>query len=339
MKILHISLTEQGKDYASLHYFWDNPNDYKEHKLPLAEIKKLSDRAETDYYTYLPVENEKTGQALYNWLDKSDRILANALQEAHPEGLIIASATDKGLAHLPWELLHDGKSFLVQKRPSIIPIRWVSNAKADKALESELRQLKDELSKENFCYQLEDYLRQGDWRKADEETAWLFYKVMVLQEYRNWTDLFDNFPNSILQELDRLWVTSSHGNFGFSVQKRIWTDIGGNLNPDNERWDSYGEQIGWYRSNELWNSWEGYNASSFTLESQGNLPALPYIRGELKSLPWDSSNEGLNSFLAKYYGRNTFQLCARTDLMKEGEEVVLMAGWMGWWHLFFHNKI
>ena len=213
------------------------------------------------------------------------------------------------------------------------------NAKADKALESELRQLKDELSKENFCYQLEDYLRQGDWRKADEETAWLFYKVMVLQEYRNWTDLFDNFPNSILQELDRLWVTSSHGNFGFSVQKRIWTDIGGNLNPDNERWDSYGEQIGWYRSNELWNSWEGYNASSFTLESQGNLPALPYIRGELKSLPWDSSNEGLNSFLAKYYGRNTFQLCARTDLMKEGEEVVLMAGWMGWWHLFFHNKI
>ena len=127
MKILHISLNEQGKDYVSLRYFWDNPNDYQEHRLNLAEIKGLSDRAETDYYTYLPAEPKKTGQALYNWLDKSDRLLANALQESRNGELIIAIATDKGLAHLPWELLHDGKSFLVQKRPSIIPIRWVSN--------------------------------------------------------------------------------------------------------------------------------------------------------------------------------------------------------------------
>ena len=129
MKILHISLTEQGKDYASLRYFWDNPNNYQEHRLHLAEIKGLSDRAETDYYTRIPVEHKQTGQALYNWLDKRDRLLANALPEPHSEGLIIAIATDKGLAHLPWELLHDGDSFLVQKRPSIIPIRWVSNGK------------------------------------------------------------------------------------------------------------------------------------------------------------------------------------------------------------------
>lgn len=67
-----------------------------------------------------------TGQALYNWLDKSDRVLANALQEPHQEGLIIAIATDKGLAHLPWELLHDGECFLVEKKPPIIPVRWLS---------------------------------------------------------------------------------------------------------------------------------------------------------------------------------------------------------------------
>ncbi|MDJ0577807.1 MAG: hypothetical protein QNJ65_21930 [Xenococcaceae cyanobacterium MO_234.B1] len=123
MKILHISLTQQGNDYASLRYFWDNPNNYNEHRLPLSEIKGLSDRAETDYYTYSPVDFAKTGQALYNWLDNSDRVLANALKEPHSEGLIIAISTDKGLAHLPWELLHDGKCFLVEKRPPIIPIR------------------------------------------------------------------------------------------------------------------------------------------------------------------------------------------------------------------------
>ncbi len=129
MKILHISLNEQGRDYASLRYFWDNPNNYKEHRLPLSEIKGLRNKAETDYYTLIPVDDAKTGQGLYNWLDKSDRVLANALKEPHSEGLIIAIATDWGLAHLPWELLHDGECFLVEKRPPIIPIRWVSNRK------------------------------------------------------------------------------------------------------------------------------------------------------------------------------------------------------------------
>lgn len=135
MKILHISLTEQGKDYASLRYFWDKATDYKEHRLPLAEIKELIDRAETDYYTYNPVDYVQTGQELYNWLDGSDRILANALQESPPEGLIIAIATHEGLAHLPWELLHDGEDFLVNKRPPIIPIRWLSNSEHSNPIE------------------------------------------------------------------------------------------------------------------------------------------------------------------------------------------------------------
>ncbi len=60
LKILHSSLTQQGNDYASLRYFWDNSDDYKEHRLPLSEIKGLDDRAETDYYTSLPVAYAKT---------------------------------------------------------------------------------------------------------------------------------------------------------------------------------------------------------------------------------------------------------------------------------------
>ncbi|OCQ89578.1 hypothetical protein BCD67_13345 [Oscillatoriales cyanobacterium USR001] len=127
MKILHISLSTQGKDYASLRYFWENPADYKEHRLPLAEIKGLGDRAETDYYTRIPVDYATTGKLLYNWLDRSDRVLANALNQPRQEELVIAIATDKGLAKLPWELLHDGNCFLVEKRPAIIPVRWVSN--------------------------------------------------------------------------------------------------------------------------------------------------------------------------------------------------------------------
>lgn len=127
MKILHITLTQQGKDHASLRYFWENAFNYKEHKLSLAEIKGLSDTAKTDYYTRIPVDYTTTGQALYKWLDKGDCLLTNALDQPRKEDLVIAVATDKGLAHLPWELLHDGNCFLVEKRPSIIPVRWVSN--------------------------------------------------------------------------------------------------------------------------------------------------------------------------------------------------------------------
>lgn len=130
MKILHISLTPQGSDYVSLRYFWDNPNQYEERRLPLAEIKDLGNQAETNYYTRIPVDYAITGQKLYHWLDGNNRLLANALKESQQQGLIIAIAADKGLAHLPWELLHDGQCFLVEKQPPIIPIRWVSNSQS-----------------------------------------------------------------------------------------------------------------------------------------------------------------------------------------------------------------
>jgi hypothetical protein len=126
MKILHIHLTQQGKDYIALRYFWDNPFDYQEHRLPRVNVKALHQQAETDYYTRLPVEYAKTGQALYQWLDQSDSLLSNALRQPRPEGLILAIASDEGLAQFPWEVLHDGQCFLVQKRPAVIPIRWVS---------------------------------------------------------------------------------------------------------------------------------------------------------------------------------------------------------------------
>ena len=126
MTILHIDLKLVGKDYAEFRYFWDNPNQYKSRQLPLAQIANLINRAETDYYTRLPEEYAKTGQALYNWLDGSDRYFAQALNQHLREGIVLAIAASEGLAHLPWEILHDGTKFLVERTPAIVPIRWVT---------------------------------------------------------------------------------------------------------------------------------------------------------------------------------------------------------------------
>ena len=127
MKILHIDLKPVGKDYAEFRYFWNNPNQYQSRQLPLAQIAGLIERAETDYYTRLPEEYARTGQALYNWLDGSDRYLAQALNQHRREGIVLAIAASEGLAYLPWEILHDGTKFLIATTPAaIVPIRWVT---------------------------------------------------------------------------------------------------------------------------------------------------------------------------------------------------------------------
>ncbi len=40
---------------------------------------------------------------------------------------MLAIAASQRLAHLPWEVLHDGRGFLVERRPAIIPVRWVKD--------------------------------------------------------------------------------------------------------------------------------------------------------------------------------------------------------------------
>jgi hypothetical protein len=127
MKILHVDLKPVGDEHAQFRYFWDNPNDYQERQLPLAEITDLVERAETHYYTRLPEDYATTGQKLYNWLDGSERNLQRAINQHGREGIVLAIAATERLAHLPWELLHDGQCFLVKKIPAIIPVRWVSN--------------------------------------------------------------------------------------------------------------------------------------------------------------------------------------------------------------------
>ncbi|QFS51286.1 CHAT domain-containing protein [Nostoc sphaeroides] len=127
MKILHIDLKPLGSKYAEFRFFWDNPNNYQSRQLPLTEIAELIEKAETDYYTELPEDYAKTGQTLYNWLDGSDRIFQQALDQYEDSEIVLAIATTESLAHLPWEVLHNGDEFLVEHIPAIVPVRWRNN--------------------------------------------------------------------------------------------------------------------------------------------------------------------------------------------------------------------
>ena len=147
---------------------------------------------------------------------------------------------------------------------------------SDRAYEAELRQVKGELTTENLCAQLEEHLQQQQWRKADEETAFIFYQVLMREGFGDWDDLCKQFPCQTLKELDRLWVEYSQGHFGFSIQKQIWKSVGSPTDYG-DAWRNFGQQVGWYE-----NDWKVYNTLPFTLDSlRGNLPALCFTRHPL----------------------------------------------------------
>jgi hypothetical protein len=152
------------------------------------------------------------------------------------------------------------------------------HGQADLAYESALRQVAEEIVEDNLYTQLETYLQQGKWREADEETAFIFYQVMVSNGYKNWDKLLQNFPSQILKELDRLWVSYSDGHFGFSIQKQIWESVGGHPEADYQTWEKFGEQVGWYDREE--DEWIAHRSLPFTITTAkpAALPTLCFHR-------------------------------------------------------------
>ncbi|HYX15407.1 MAG TPA: tetratricopeptide repeat protein [Nostoc sp.] len=133
MQTLHLDLKPVAENYVELRYFVDNPNKYERRSLCLTEVADLIELAERDYYvSSLPEDYTVTGRRLYNWLDGSDRWLQPLLDKYRREGIVLAIAATEKLAHLPWEVLHDGNGFLVQRVPAIVPVRWLSDSTVKK---------------------------------------------------------------------------------------------------------------------------------------------------------------------------------------------------------------
>lgn len=124
--VLHIDLRSISDTQATLYYGWENLNRANSRSLPLTDIDDLVSSMERDYYALLPEDLALTGKLLYRWLDGTDHWLERTLRERPRERLIaLAIAAAGNLAHLPWEVLHDGTEFLVERhRPTLVPMRW-----------------------------------------------------------------------------------------------------------------------------------------------------------------------------------------------------------------------
>jgi GUN4-like len=107
--------------------------------------------------------------------------------------------------------------------------------------------------------QLERLLQQQRWKEADYETYRLMITAVGKEEGEYFTrEELLNFSGEHLWAIDGLWVKYSNGRFGFSVQKRIYAECGGELdgsNPSKEVWEAFGDRIGW-RTGGVWNDYD-----------------------------------------------------------------------------------
>jgi uncharacterized protein (DUF697 family) len=88
---------------------------------------------------------------------------------------------------------------------------------------------------------LRSLLEVGNWKEANEETRQVMLKVAGCQS-QGWLDSnsINEFPLTELRKIDKLWVKYSRGHFGFSVQKRIYQEVG-------KDFEKFGACVGWNR--------------------------------------------------------------------------------------------
>jgi len=152
-------------------------------------------------------------------------------------------------------------------------------------LSAELRSLLEnlkEVTQGSKYQQLEDLLKNQQWREADQET----YRLMITtvgKENGQWFGRGDleNFPCDDLQTLDQLWVNYSNGKWGFSAQKQIWQQCGSPLDYS-YLWDKFGARVGWRKDG----GWVSYDDLTYDLNKsiKGELPA--FLRGRIMEVNW-----------------------------------------------------
>ncbi|MEH2322919.1 MAG: CHAT domain-containing protein [Nostoc sp.] len=117
--------------------------DYGSRRLNKTELVALIDLCEQNYYSQqkdsLP-DLIQLGWRLYQWLDGNEGWLRRALNDADEQTIYLdliqtseaqglnpeTERVALGLAHLPWELLHNGGGFLLEREDiSVLPVRRV----------------------------------------------------------------------------------------------------------------------------------------------------------------------------------------------------------------------
>ncbi|MEB8342364.1 CHAT domain-containing protein [Streptomyces endophyticus] len=131
---LVISIGRLDADRARLSYDYGPQREPDTAPVELSTITDMLQRAKSHYYARLPEDPDDArrllvnyGRKLFEFLDTPQRRLSSYLDETRGacDVRVLALETGSGFAHLPWELLHDGREFLVASANPVAPVRKV----------------------------------------------------------------------------------------------------------------------------------------------------------------------------------------------------------------------
>ncbi|MEL6438731.1 MAG: GUN4 domain-containing protein [Cyanobacteria bacterium J06621_8] len=117
---------------------------------------------------------------------------------------------------------------------------------------------------------LRNLLVARKWKEADEETANAMLQAAG-KVNEGWLSPEDigNFSCEDLGIINKLWLESSQGKFGFSVQKDIYEELGGTSEYDSKVWSNFQDRVGWRKRG----NWVNYEEFTFNLNApQAHLP-------------------------------------------------------------------
>ena len=188
-------------------------------------------------------------------------------------------------------------------------IKWAkANGKLDKLIgaacnnnpgNEKLKDIKQKLvpSKEVDYTRLRDLLAAWKWQEADQETARILLELADRQE-SGWlrSQDIEQIHCSDLHTIDQIWTEYSGSRFGFSVQKRIWNEVGGQPGQfDFAIFLKFGARVGW-RVNKDW--CQKYDDFIFASDApEGHLPSLRFPGAENEPHCWKTWKESFQSLL------------------------------------------
>lgn len=163
------------------------------------------------------------------------------------------------------------------KIPQLIINKKFNEPKQSATQSTQSTQIQLKTDKADFT-ELDRYLAQGEWKKADEETFRLMIQLgdkynKGFLDSKGYLDSDDckNFPREELHIIDQLWLKYSDNKFGFSIQKQIYLEVGGKLDGyDRNSYEKMGDRLGWRKNNQ----WRLYSDLTFNKETapKGHLP-------------------------------------------------------------------
>ena len=158
---------------------------------------------------------------------------------------------------------------------------------------------------------LEEYLKNEQWKKADLETMEILIEIAdsiespdPRRDLITWlkqTDL-DKIPDEVLKTIDQLWVKYSKGHFGFSVQAKIWGECCGKQRKCELKItyrNKFAESVGWSDGRK----WiKRYDNLDFSIDAKrGHLPSLSFPGQKIKEISERSWQETFKCLLPRLF--------------------------------------